>query len=202
MAFSVYNKELQTHLTGGHAFEYLKTMTDLEVHEALKSSKSWDGFREMDSSGPIDCTEDIQVYETEMLLRKKALNDKNKQGANMAFNKNEIELTDENMGDIIALMSKIVGTNEEDLIQSWVDHQEAVEAAAEEHAEAPTSDDHDSEVELVDLSAMTLVDKLGAIVHDTCDQVLKGSLGIESGQELRAMAEAVAIRERLRGLND
>ncbi len=111
---------------------------------------------------------------------------------------NEIELNERDIEEVISIMSNLLGVDETALTQSWDEHQKSVEDAAEKCAEASTKPAADAEDEVVDLSTVTLVDKLETVVHDTCDALLIGSLSIESGEELKAIVESVAIVEHLK----
>ena len=108
----------------------------------------------------------------------------------MAFNENTTGTIKEELSELLKAI--MTGVHEDDTTSSWDEHREAVDKAEE-----ACDDSQVTEIN-VDLSSTTLVDKVGMVCHGIFDRVLTGELVIESGQELLAMTEAAAIRERLR----
>jgi len=117
----------------------------------------------------------------------------------MAFNENkreDEELTYEEASDVMRRISSMFGVDvtDEDIQEAFEDYTQAVTEGNEPEPEA----EEDYEDDIINLADMSLIEKLGAVCHETFNSVLTGELRIESGQELQAMAKAVAIREDLR----
>ena len=74
---------------------------------------------------------------------------------------------------------------------------EAQEDGYEDQDKVPTSDDLPEDDEFIDLSTLTRVEKLQLLVDDTLDNLLTGEIIIENGDELLAVAKAVALCEQL-----
>lgn len=72
--FQIYNKTLDILVSGQRANEYIISLTDLELNILLKEYKSWHGFVESNSSGPVDCSEHITRLEDEIQYRNKLKN--------------------------------------------------------------------------------------------------------------------------------
>lgn len=78
---------------------------------------------------------------------------------------------------------------DEELPQDWNGHLGAVNTADQEL----TYQEHVNAVEdeLIDLSTLSLVDKVELLTHDTLDQLLTGEAVLENAQELIATIQAV-----------
>jgi len=105
------------------------------------------------------------------------------------------ETNNQNTIDALEQLSRIISIDADDFLQSWADHQEAVQAAEEEAEEFEAIEE---EAEVVDLSTLSLVDKLGEVLHSTLNDIIVGRLVIEDGAELLATTQAVTLREQLR----
>lgn len=74
MSFTIYDKEKKILLNGGRAYDYVKNMSKEKLTEELKSFISWHGHLEMGALKPLDCSEQIEVLESELEYRRKEEN--------------------------------------------------------------------------------------------------------------------------------
>lgn len=98
------------------------------------------------------------------------------------MNKKTHELEDA----VIALLNKYVDAEEEQ-VKTW-----------EEHAATVKKEKEKDEETIIDLSQVSLVEKLGEILHEVTNEILVGSIRLETGQETYALAKAIEVRESLR----
>jgi hypothetical protein len=70
------------------------------------------------------------------------------------------------------------------------------EIAYADYDDAPDESYRDEEYEQLD--NLSLESKLSIVLHQQLNAIIEGNLIIESGQELKAVCEAVAIREIIR----
>jgi hypothetical protein len=91
--------------------------------------------------------------------------------------------------DKLGLILEALGINpEDDAPTTWEDHKKAVEDAAEPDTKGVSQN----------LNTMSLVDKLGKVQHQVMNKLLQGLLEFDNASEVKALAEAVALREALR----
>ena len=93
--------------------------------------------------------------------------------------------TAEDVETALDMLLEMLNAEPEDM-KTWDEHKEAVEAASAP-AEEPT-----------DLDTVSLVDKLGMILHAVSNNILAGNIALENGEETLALTKAVVLREQLR----
>ena len=97
------------------------------------------------------------------------------------------QISAEDVEAALDMLLEILNHQEEEP-QTWEEHEEAVEAA----------DTDEPEDNRIDLGTTPLADKLGMILHDVSNDILRGAIKLETGEETLALTQAVVLREQLR----
>ncbi len=68
--FSIYDKNLEILLIGGRAYDYVKELSDIDLHDSLMGYVSWNNPLKIKKLKTVNYDKEIKILEAEQLFRK------------------------------------------------------------------------------------------------------------------------------------